>query len=317
MSAQTATASRKGGLGRLVDVVRTGLALVLAGGLIASVRAPLAEQERRVKETSDVYVLPGPDEVVRLSMGYRAALADYLWASVLVTQGLRTQEKRRFENLTRFIDAINALDPQFRDPYRYADALITFQGNTTPHHEVLKVREILERGVKNRPLDGELWLGLGQFLAFIAPASKYLENEGEIQEWREAGARYLARAAELGGDNANISWQAIGGVGILNRAGERDAAIRFLRRTLAVTDDDELKERIRPQLEALMGEEQRALYQRREAAFVELWRDDLPFVSKTTVLLLGPPPNPAYCAGGAHAQEAACATTWRERAARE
>jgi tetratricopeptide (TPR) repeat protein len=302
---------------RLGDVVRTALAFAVAGGLIASVRAPLAERERRVKETSDVYVLPGPDEVVRLSLGYRAALADYLWASVLVTQGLRTQEKRRFENLTRYIDAINALDPQFRDPYRLADALITFQANTTPHAEVLKVREILERGVKNRPLDGELWLGLGQFLAFIAPASKYLESESETQEWREAGARYLARAAELGGENANISWQAIGGVGILNRAGERDAAIRFLRRTLAVTDDDELKEKIRPQLEALMGEEQRELYQRREAAFVELWREDLPFVSKAKMLLLGPPPNPAYCAGGAHALEAACATTWRERAERE
>jgi hypothetical protein len=303
--------------GRLGDVGRVGLALLLAGGLIASVREPLAERERRVKETSDVYVLPEPDEVVRMSLGYRAALADYLWASVLVTQGLRTQERRRFDNLTRLIDAINALDPQFRDPYRLADALITFQANTTPHAEVLKVREILERGVKNRPLDGELWLGLGQFLAFIAPASNYLKDQAEIDEWRQTGSRYLARAAELGGGDAKISWQALGGAGILSRAGERDAAIRFLRRTLAVTDDDELKAKIRPQLEALMGEEQRELYQRREAAFAEVWRGDLPFVGKSTVLLLGPPPNPAYCAGGAHATEAACATTWREWAERQ
>lgn len=125
------------------------------------------------------------------------------------------------------------------------------------------------------------------------------------------GARYLARAAELGGDNANRSWQALGGASILKRAGERDAAIRFLQRTLAVTDDDELKQNIQAQLDKLMGEEMLEAYKHRQRGFTELWARDLPYVNKTTMLVLGPPPDAAYCAGGAHSAEARCATTWK------
>ncbi|WP_437961478.1 hypothetical protein WME76_18765 [Sorangium sp. So ce119] len=278
-------------------------------------RAPAADLEKRVAETSDVYVLPPPDEVVTLSLGYRSALADLLWSHVLVSQGLHTFERRRFENLTLLLDAINALDPTFRDPYLFADALITFQTTTTPREEVLKAREILERGVQNRPLDGELWLALGQFVAFIAPAS-YVTDPAERTQWRLEGARMLARAAELGGGDANISWQALGGAGILGRAGEREAQIRFLQRTLAVTDDEELRQQIRTQLDKLLGERAAEGYRRRLDGFSEIWRRDLPFVSKTTMLVLGPPRDAAYCAGGAHADEPRCATSWRAWAER-
>ncbi|WP_437604495.1 hypothetical protein WMF20_24990 [Sorangium sp. So ce834] len=289
----------------LVTVALSAAAAVAIG----SVRAPAAALEKRVAETSDVYVLPPPDEVVTLSLGYRSALADLLWSHVLVSQGLHTMERRRFENLTLLLDAINALDPTFRDPYLFADALITFQTSTTPHDEVVKAREIMERGVQNRPLDGEIWLALGQFVAFIAPAS-YLTDPAEKAQWRLDGARMLARAAELGGNDANISWQALGGAGILGRAGEREAQIRFLQRTLAVTDDEGLKQQIRAQLDKLLGEQAAEAYRRRIDGFSEIWRRDLPFVSKTAILVLGPPRDPAYCAGGAHADEPRCATTW-------
>ncbi|WP_437321940.1 hypothetical protein [Sorangium sp. So ce385] len=300
---------------RARDALVTAALSAVAAVAIGSVRAPAAALEKRVAETSDVYVLPPPDEVVTLSLGYRSALADLLWSHVLVSQGLHTMERRRFENLTLLLDAINALDPTFREPYLFADALITFQTTTTPHEEVVKAREIMERGVQSRPLDGELWLALGQFVAFIAPAS-YLTDPAEKAQWRLDGARMLARAAELGGGDANISWQALGGAGILGRAGEREAEIRFLQRTLAVTDDEELKRKIRGQLDVLLGEQAAEAYRRRLDGFSEIWRRDLPFVSKTAILVLGPPRDPAYCAGGAHAEEPRCATTWRAWAER-
>ncbi|KYF68895.1 hypothetical protein BE11_42115 [Sorangium cellulosum] len=300
---------------RARDALVTVALSAVAAAAIGSVRAPAADLEKRVAETSDVYVLPPPDEVVTLSLGYRSALADLLWSHVLVSQGLHTFERRRFENLTLLLDAINALDPTFRDPYLFADALITFQTTTTPREEVLRAREIMERGVQNRPLDGELWLALGQFVAFIAPAS-YLTDPAEKAQWRLDGARMLARAAELGGGDASISWQALGGAGILGRAGEREAQIRFLQRTLAVTDDEELRQKIREQLDKLLGERAAEGYRRRLDGFSEIWRRDLPFVSKTTMLVLGPPRDPAYCAGGAHADAPRCATTWRAWAER-
>jgi hypothetical protein len=302
--------------GRRRDGLSTLLVCAFAAAAIGLTRAPAAHTVHAVKETSDVYVLPPTEVLGLLSLGYRAALADGLWAQILVSQGLHTLERRHFENLTLLLDAVNELDPTFRPPYLLADALITFQAGQIPHDEVVKAREIMERGVKNLPYDADLWLALGQFTAFIAPSS-YLEDPGEQERWRRDGAMMLARASELGAGNANIGWQALGGAGILNRAGERDAAIRFLERTLAVTDDDELRSRIQKQLGALLGEEQAEAYSRRNKHFMELWRRELQFVTKTRIFVLGPPPDPARCAGGTHADEPRCATTWRAWAERQ
>jgi hypothetical protein len=288
-------------------------AFVLGVAAIATSRGAAAAIENRVKETSDVYVLPPAEDVVRLSLGYRAALADLLWSHVLVSQGLHTMERRRFDNLTRLLDAVIALDPQFREPYLLADALITFQTNETPHHEVVKAREIMEQGTRNRPLDGEIWLVLGQFVGFIAPSS-FLTDPAEQEQWRIEGARYLARASELGGGEAWISWQALGGAKLLGKGGQREAEISFYRRTLAVTDDEELKENLRRKLEALLTEEQVEEARRRVQAFQAA--KDIPFVNTTMMHLLGPPPKPAWCAGGAHDDDPACATSWREWAER-
>lgn len=293
------------------DALITAALVLAAIAVVASVRGRLATVEERAKETSDVYVLPPPKDVVTLSLGYRAALADYLWSHVLVSQGLHTVERRRFDNLTRLLDTINELDPEFRDPYLLTDALVTFQAVETPHHEVVKAREIMERGVKNRPLDAELWLVLGQFVGFVAPGS-YLTDPQEIESWRAAGAQYLARAAELGGDDANISWSALGGAGILGRSGNRDAQIRFYQRTLAVTDDEQLKEKARSFLAKLLGEEQAEAERRRALELEALRRRDLPTVRRTMMLLLGPPRDPAWCAGTAHAAELECSHTWKE-----
>ncbi|MDX6515516.1 MAG: hypothetical protein QOH73_1182 [Gaiellaceae bacterium] len=292
------------------------LGLVLASATaIGAVRGTLASVHQHVKEESDVYVLPPPDQVVTLSLGYRSALSDLLWAHVLVSQGLHTFERRRFENLSLFLDSINELEPTFREPYLLADALYTFQGFEPSHDEVAKARAVMERGSRELPLDGQIWLQLGQFVAFIAPGT-YLTDEQEQQQWRLDGARMLARAAELGGENANITWQTLGAVGIFNRAGERDAAIRLRLRALAVTDDPELKDRLLRELGKLLSEEQKEISIDLDRKLVGLWKRDLPFVPRGTMLVLGPPVEPARCAGPGHERDPACAFTWRSWAER-
>jgi hypothetical protein len=293
------------------------LGLVAAAAVaVSAVRGPLAEAHHKVKETSDIYVLPPPEDVVTLSLGHRAALADVLWAHVLVSQGLHTMERRRFENLSLFIDSINELDPTFREPYLLADALFTFQTNITPREEVLKARAVMERGVAALPLDAELWLSLGQFVTFIAP-NGLLSDPAERAAWRLDGARMLAHAAELGAGDPTIGWQALAGAGILERAGERDAAIRFRRRMLAVTEDPELKERLQAELERLTGEQQIEQVMRTRDRIAALWRRELPFVKPTLFLLLGPPMDPWRCAGATASRAPGCALTWRDFAERQ
>lgn len=297
----------------------TVIVVAVCAAVIALVRGRIFDQHQRLRETSDVYALPPPREVAVMSLGYRAAFADALWAHLLVSQGLHLMEHRRHEHIPDLIDTINELDPNFREPYRLADALITFNANATSPEEARRARAIMERGVANRPLDAELWLGLGQFTAFIAPGS-YLTDPAEQDRWKLDGARALARAAELSGDNASVAWQALGGARYLGQAGARDAEIRFLERTLVVTDDEELKDKIRARLALLVGAQRDAALAERltrlDQGVWDMRHHDVPFVTRLRYMVLGPPRDPALCAGPARARAAECAPSfraWEER----
>ena len=290
-----------------------GASVAVAAGMISSVRAPLTSEHTRVKEEHDVFFLPPPKQLSTMSLGYRAALADVLWAHVLVSQGLHSTQRRRFENLLGLYDSINELDPTWRSPYLLVDTLVTFQVSGVPaFEEVVRTREILERGTKHRPMDAELWLNLGQFVSYIA-APSYLDDHPEVaKRWRREGAAYLVRAAELSGNNANIGWQAIGAARLLKDAGETEALIRFLKRTYAVTDDEELKANLLQKLRRLNSKRDQLAYEARDNGFRDYIQQDLSFVtSRNLALALGPPTSPAKCAGR-DKSTAACAASWND-----
>ncbi len=291
------------------DIGRTIALVALCALGIGAVRSTVAEAHSHAKEAGDINLLPPPEQVVSMSLGYRSALADLLWAQVLVTQGLRMSDKRRYDTVADLIDTINALDPEFRTPYLWSDALITLQSVAAQREDCDRVRTILERGLRNRPLDADLWRTAGQFIAFIAPGS-FLKDPQEIAQWKLDGARMLAKAAELGGDQGFAGWSAISSAHILSKQGEREAAIRLIQRTLAVTDDEELRDNLQRQLGSLIGEAKLDRYKRRQAALLELVRTDIPFVGKTTLNILGPPFDVGYCAGGNHQDDSRCAQTW-------
>lgn len=299
------------------DALAVGvLACAIAG--VAAAQLPARELHQRVRETSEAYLLPPPEQLVVASLGHRAALADLLWAKVLVTQGLRLQERRRFETVVPYLDAIHELDPTWRDPYRMAEPLINFQTVASPLEDVRAVRRMLERGVRERPFDAELWMLLGIYVSFIAPNS-YLEGTEEGARWRQEGAEYLMRATELGDADANIAWQSMGAAGVFLKSGQTERAAEFYDRILATTDDPELRERAQLHLAKLASEEQLEAKRARMQAFQELWRDRYPGMSITTVLTLGHPRDTAACAGASRAVAAdapRCASSWSDWAER-
>jgi hypothetical protein len=302
-----------------------GAGWLAAAALIAVSRAPAADAHRRVKETSDVYVLPPPDVVTALSLGHRAAVADYLWATVLVEQGLHTIEKRRFENMFYLMETINALDPAFREPYLLVEPLTMFQVNGVPEEDVRRARAVLERGVENLPDDPEILVAAGSFIGLMAPSS-YLTDPEEKRAWSIDGAAYLARAAELGDDRKYIGWHALSGFGILRRAGKNREATKFLQNALAGTDDEELRQHIKTMLDKMAESEdafdkaeQRkafAAFRQRQDRFDEIWRREYPLATRTGALVMGPPYDAAYCAGGTHTTDERCAFDWAGWAAR-
>lgn len=307
------------------DVGKLALVWCVVASLIAISREPAATVQHRVKETSDVYALPPPDVVTAMSLGHRAAFADYLWAGVLVEQGLHTADRRRFENMPYLIDTINELDPTFRDPYLLIEALTVFQVNGVAEADVRRARQIIERGVRELPNDAELLSSAGAFIGMIAPSS-YLTDPAEKERWTVDGAAYLARASELGDDKKLVGWQALGGYNLLRKTGRHREAVEFLQHALAGTDDEELRKQIKATLDKLAqtdvalekGEQRKAMaaFRRRQDRFDEIWRTTYPLASRTAALVMGPPFDPAYCAGGRHRDDERCALDWAGWSAR-
>jgi hypothetical protein len=289
-------------------VLCTMLGLGAAFG-VAWTQPRLAAKFAALRETSDTYAAPPPEQAIVLSLGYRAALADLIYAHLLVSYGLHFQERRRFEHVGQYLDLVTALDPKFAQPYLYADTLLTLQPVAARQEDYVKAKDILLQGTRELPFHQRLWFTAGQYLAYLAPP--HIEDEAEREQFRALGARLLSRACELVTDNTSIPYHCIAAAGLLNRSGEREALIQMLTRTLAVNDDEEIRQRALAALSRWVGEQQMELQQRRLQTFQRAWREDLPHISKEKLLLLGPKIDVAACVGLAQEQRAECQPSWR------
>jgi len=289
-----------------------GLLLVVLSVLaIGSLRWRLATHFQAVQLKSDDYLLPPTEQAVTASLGYRSALADLIYAHVLVSYGIHFQEKHNFEFVGSYLDTVNALDPKFRDPYRFADTLLTLQPQPVGEASYLKARQILERGLRELPFDTELWSSTGQFMAYIA--APRFSDDNLAAEWRLEGARKLARACELIGNNENIPYHCINAATLLSEAGEQAASKKFLERVRLVNDDPAIQSLASAALSRVSSQEFNQDLEERMKRVAAVWVKDLPFVTRTALFVLSPATNPAFCAGLAHAADLACASSWRDR----
>ena len=280
-------------------------AIMLSALAVNALRSPLDEHFSATKVKTDVFALPPGQQVVAMSLGYRSALADLIFAHVLVSSGIHFQEKRGFEFVGKYIETINELDPKFEAPYRMADGLLTLQAKGVGPEAYRQARRILERGMREFPFDQALWTSAGQFLAYLGPTA--LTDPQELDEWRLAGGRTLARACELVGSDANLPYQCLIAAGLLTKAGENAASRQFLERMLQVNDDPEIRAQVEAQLKQAVGAEERDRTQAHRQAFLQAWSKDLPFVSRGAISTLGPSWQSAACAS----VTAECATSWR------
>jgi len=283
--------------------------MALAALAVGLTRPRLAGRFRQIEASRDVYALPSPEQAVVVSLGWRSALADLLFSSVLVSYGIHIQERRRFEFVGNYLETVIELDPSFRAPYRYADTLLTLGGVGPRPADYVSARRILERGMRERPFDAELWSQAGQFMAYLAPA--HLGDDATKKEWRLEGARRLARACELVGTNENLPYHCITAATLLSKAGEREATIQFLERVLTVVDDEQVRALASGYLKKTLGEVERDEVQWRVERFASAWQSDLSYVSKDALLAVGPALEPARCSGQSGRSAIGCHATWR------
>lgn len=295
--------------GRWSEALAHALIAALAALCIWPLARPRLLEQFAAQSTSDeVSLLLSPEHTVVLSLGHREALADYLFANALVRYGLSFQERRRFEATYKYLDTITTLAPTYDRPYLYADTLLTMRPTPAVQQDFLDAKRLHERGMGALPFHTELWSVAGQFSAFLA--QQYLPPELRKQ-FKLAGASYMARACELANNNANIPYHCIAAARILNRAGQREAMIRMLTRTLAVNDDPEIRKLALGYLEVAVNEREKERQLRRVELIEAEWKQRLPHVSRIMMSLLGPGPDVWRCSGAEASQQKGCETTWR------
>jgi hypothetical protein len=279
--------------------------IAFAGVLgISIVQPQLADGVRTLKQRDDVFLLPSPGQLRVMTLGYRAAATDVLWAKLILEYGVHWHDKRKFSDVTRYIDGIIALEPDYPVLYDFVDTIIMYPGPAGATEEDARIaRRYLERGTRERPYDANIWIHYGQFIAFLAPS--FLTDKNEIEQWRHDGAVALAQGVELGAD----AQRSLAASTILSKAGERKATIEHLQRSYAMTDDVEMREQFLRKLRALQAD---ALSEQ-AMTFVEgALRKHYPFVSRGTGLLIGPRIPTLTCVGPASHAQRACARDWQE-----
>ena len=286
---------------RKVDLI--GLtAAVLCGALVGIVQPRLAATVKGVRLTDDTTALPPPGQLRVMTLGYHAAAVDLLWTRLLVEHGVRTEEKRSFQGLPQYLDAIIELEPDHRPLYQFVDTLLIYRpGAVGTEADARTARAYLERGTRERPYDHEVWLHYGQFIAFLAPS--YLSNPAEIERWRTDGALAIARAIELGSDaDRSLSVSTL-----LGKAGESKANIRHLQNAYALTENPDTRLQIVLKLQQLQAS---VNVETAMGVIEHEWRSRYPFLSRSGSLLVGPYRSPALCAGPAAHQSKDCPPDW-------
>jgi tetratricopeptide (TPR) repeat protein len=275
---------------------------------VARLQPRLAAVAHSVKMREDVYVLPPPAQLKAATLGHYSAAVDMLWAKLLVEYGQHWSERRAFPDLTKYLDAILALEPDYPPLYKYVDTLLLYRPPQGKEEDAWLARRYLERGIRERPNDHVVWLAYGQFLAFAGPS--WLPVEQEREQWRHDGALAIVRAVELGAD-PHLSLNA---AATLSRFGQRPAAISQLRRAYALADDPDTREQIARQLGGLEASSAREEAER-DMRFIESrWRREYPFLGRGTFLMMGPLVDPSTCAGLAASRERVeCSRSWQAR----
>ncbi len=288
-----------------------GLLLASSAVAITRLQPRLAARVHEVKLREDVYLLPPPSELRAMTLGYRAAVADAIWAKLIVEYGTHWQEKRAFTEAPRYLDAILALEPTFPLVYKYADTFIVYRPPRGTEEDWYTAKRYLERGLRERAWDHDVWLHYGQFLAFTSLS--FVTDKQELEKFRREGAQALVRAVELGADPD----RSITAATLLGKYGERDAAIRQLRRAYALTDDAAERAQLDAKLGQLEATAEKDAAQRDMHIIETRWRKEYNFLSRNAYLLLGPITDPIACAGRREAgPEPRCARDWNEALSR-
>jgi hypothetical protein len=237
---------------------------------------------RASQRYEDVYYLPPAGWLPVLSLGFQAALADLIWCRSMIYFGEELGQRGKIKYIFEYTDAVLALDPEFRQAYRWAAVAAVYRPDRTGIADGMRGGAYLERALKRWPNDGELHWEYGSLMRFeLAP----LLGPGPQKDRLLAlAAPHLAAAASLG---AGPPWLALNSSSLLDRLGQTEQAIRHLEEVYDTIQDERTKRMVEERLAALRSTSFVEAFKAANASFALEHERSYPYLSPGLFMLVG------------------------------
>lgn len=257
------------------------LAIPLAAILAGQAQQRLLEMREQIPAEESLLYLPPPDRLGSMSLGYREALADFIWLRAVVFAGTM-KNGQKIDWLHRYVSTINYLSPQFRRPYLWGGVVTIYNGQEIDRAMLDQSVEIFREGLGRFPEDHELLFSLGMILYRDYQAEAKNASPEELKALKAEGAKLIRKAAAFGAPplirRLAASLEAEGS--------EKALQAEFFQRQLLRADDEALKRLLRRKLKALMHEQKIADIEKLRSQFNQAHQDQLPYTAPALFAVL-------------------------------
>jgi hypothetical protein len=257
--------------------------LALGGARIAR----QAAEDLAPRVIADEPYAPTPETAPLVTLGYRELFADLLF---LRLKGYFGGRENTANGVAALVEAIVALDPEYRKTYEWGARAITLAGRGVDNRAYLRAIAVLEAGARRFPDDWRLPYLAGE----IYTQDLQTKDPAERRAWDERGT--LLTESAIRKPNAPIetaTWAAT----MRTRLGQHQRAVDGLREMLLTTSDEAARVRLLAKLADLehgAASELAAELQEARHRFEAAWHAARPAVPASMYLLLGPPLSPRF-----------------------
>ncbi len=267
--------------------------LAATAGLVAALAIGGARVAREAAEGAAPQVIadepyaPAPDTAPLVTLGYRELFADLLF---LRLKGYFGGRENTANGVAALVEAIVALDPQYRRIYEWGARAITLAGRGVDNAAYLRAIAILDAGAQTFPEDWKLPYLAGE----IYTQDLQTTNPAERRAWDERGTLLTESAIRKPDAPAEAAtWAAT----MRTRLGQHQRAVDGLREMLLVTNDDTARARLLAKLADLENDSANELASElldARRAFDAAWLAARPSVPPSMYILIGPPLSPRF-----------------------
>ncbi len=231
---------------RLIPV----LLLVTAAAGSLELRAAAADHVRETRAYDPRSLVPDPDVVRVLSLGYDRALADILWMRALVYLGEEFQHHEGASAVFDHADALLALDPDFKKAYEWIGVVGTYRLGETSTEDYLRTLTYLRRAAERFPDDPKIRWDVGATMVFDQPRA--VREDAELSARLESeGLEHVEYAAAHG---AAPPWILFTATTKRRELGQTEQALTNLRQMAGIVDDPEVRQQLEQRIVALEAE---------------------------------------------------------------